>query len=75
MIQKIKRAIILGKTYSLSDLNNAQNALSIINIRNKVPILIIDDEGFGHTEKLRDEGYNLKFRRPQNSLRISYCYL
>ena len=60
MIQKIKRAIILGKTYSISDLNNAKTALSKINIRNKVPILIIDDEGFSHAEKLANEGYSLK---------------
>jgi hypothetical protein len=74
MIQKIKRAIVLGKTYSISDLNNTQNALSNINNRGKVPILIIDDEGFDDIEKLRDEGYNLKCITSIEDLRTASEY-
>ena len=69
MIKIIKRAIILGKTYSISDLNNTQTVLSNINNKGKVPILIIDDVGFDYTEKLRDEGYNIKCIKSIEDLR------
>lgn len=60
MIQTIKKAIIIGRPFSISDLNNAQNAMSQIDIRNKYRILIVDDEGFAYLEELRNEGFNIQ---------------
>lgn len=74
MIKIIKRAIILGKTYSISDLINTQTVLSNINNKSKVPILIIDDQGFDYTEKLRDEGYNIKCISSIEDLRTASEY-
>ena len=59
MIKKIKKAWIIGTPYSITDLDNPQRAFGSINIKNKIKILIIDDEEFPHAAKLRNEGYDL----------------
>lgn len=74
MIQRTKRALIAGKIYSITDLNDAQNAFSAIDIKSKIPILIIDDQGFEHTERLRDEGYNIKCIENINDLKAASEY-
>lgn len=60
MVRVIKKAIILGRPYSIADLNNPQNALSTIGNKDKFRILIIDDEGFPFLEDFRNEGYSIQ---------------
>ncbi len=74
MIQITKKALIAGRIYSIADLNDAQIAFSAIDIKGKVPILVIDDQGFEHTERLRDEGYNLKCIKRIDDLRAASEY-
>lgn len=57
MLDFIKRPIILGKVYSLADLSTAKQAFSSIDVRQRIPILFIDDEGFVYKEHLRNEKY------------------
>ncbi len=59
MLDFIKKPRIIGKFFTLADLNTSTNALSSIDIKSKIAILIIDDEDFVYKEKLRDEKYNL----------------
>ena len=59
MFHLIKKPIIIGKTYTISDLNTSKTVLSLIDIKSKVPILIIDDEDFIYKEDLRDEKFNI----------------
>ena len=60
MLDFIKKPVIIGKTYTIADLNTSRRALSSIDIKSKIPILIIDDEEFLYKEDLRDEKYNIK---------------
>ena len=60
MLDFIKKPIIIGKTYTIADLNTSRRAFSSIDIKSKIPILIIDDEEFLYKEDLRDEKYNIK---------------
>lgn len=55
----IKRPVIIGKTYSISQLNTSRKVLSLIDIKSKIPILIIDDDEFQYKEDLRDEKYSI----------------
>lgn len=59
MFKLFRRPIVIGKLYTISDLNTPKNALSAIDTKSKIPILVIDDEGFTYKEQLRDENYNL----------------
>lgn len=59
MFKFLKRPIVIGKQYTITDLNTPKNALSSIDIKQRIPILLIDDEGFIYKEQLRDEKYNL----------------
>lgn len=59
MLDFIKKPIIVGKTYSIADLNTSRNALKSIDIKSKIRILVIDDEEFSYKEDLRDENYNI----------------
>lgn len=59
MFKLFKRPIVLGKQYTIADLNTPKNALSAIDVRPKIQILLIDDEEFTYKEQLRDEKYNL----------------
>ncbi len=59
MFNFIKKPIIIGAVYSVADLNTSKNALSSIDVRSKIAILVIDDEDFVYKEALRDEKYNL----------------
>ena len=54
-----RKPIVIGKKYSIADLNTSRNALSSIDIKSRIPILIIDDEDFVYKEDLRDEKYNV----------------
>ncbi len=56
---RILKPFIVGKLYTIADLNTSQNALSLIDIKQKIPILIIDDEEFIYKETLRDDKYNI----------------
>lgn len=60
MILNIRNAIVIGRPFSIADLNNPQNALSTIDNKDKFRILIIDDEGFPLLEDFRDEGYSIR---------------
>ena len=60
MLKLFKKPIIIGKVYTISDLNTANNAFSLIDIKSKIRILIIDDEEFVYKEALREENYNIK---------------
>lgn len=60
MLDFIKKPIIIGKTYTIADLNTSRRAFSSIDIKSKIPILIIDDEEFLYKEDLRDEKYSIK---------------
>ena len=75
MIQRTKKALIAGRIYSIADLNDAQNAFSALDIKSKVPILVIDDQGFEHTERLRDEGYNLETVLNDNFTLLRECWI
>ncbi len=60
MFKLFKKPIIIGKVYTISDLNTPNNAFSLIDIKSKIRILIIDDEEFVYKEPLREENYNIK---------------
>lgn len=60
MLDFIKKPIIIGKTYTIADLNTSKRAFSSIDIKSKIPILIIDNEEFLYKEDLRDEKYSIK---------------
>ncbi len=59
MFNLFKKPIVIGKAFSIADLNTSRNALSSIDVRQRIKILIIDDEDFVYKEALRDEKYNL----------------
>ena len=59
MFKLFRRPIVIGKQYTIADLNTPENALSAIDVKQRIPILLIDDEGFSYKEQLRDENYNL----------------
>lgn len=59
MLDFINRPIVLGKVYSIADLATPSQALSSIDLRPRIPILFIDDEGFVYKEDLRDENFNI----------------
>lgn len=59
MLDFIKRPFVIGKVYSIDDLTTPKQVLSSIDVRPRIPILIIDDEGFVYKEDLRDEKYNI----------------
>jgi len=59
MFNLFRMPIVIGKQYTIADLNTPKNALSAIDIKSRIPILVIDDEGFTYKEQLRDENYNL----------------
>lgn len=50
---------IFGTLYQLSDLDTSNRAFSSINVRSRIPVLIIDDEEFAYLNELRNEKYNL----------------
>lgn len=60
MFNFLKKPRVIGKAYTIADLNTSKNALTSIDVKSRIPILIIDDEDFVYKENLRDEGYNLK---------------
>lgn len=60
MFKLFRRPIVIGKQYTIADLNTPENALSAIDVRQRIPILLIDDEGFSYKEQLMNENYNLK---------------
>lgn len=60
MFNIFKKPIVVGKAYTIADLNTSKNALSSIDVKYRIPIMIIDDEDFVYKEELRDEGYNIK---------------
>lgn len=59
MLDFINGPIVLGKMYSIADLATPKQALSCIDVRSRIPILFIDDEGFVYKEALRDEKFNI----------------
>ena len=59
MFKLFRKPIVIGKQYTIADLNTPENALSAIDVKQRIPILIIDDDGFSYKEQLRDENYNL----------------
>ncbi len=52
------RPLIFGKIHELHELNNFEKTINA-NKRNRIPILIIDDENFMYLEELRNEQFNL----------------
>lgn len=59
MLDFIKKPVVIGKTYSIADLNTSRKVLSSIDIKSKIPILIIDNDEFQYKEDLRDDKYNI----------------
>ena len=59
MFDFIKKPVVIGKTYSIADLNTSRKVLSSIDIKSKIPILIIDNDDFQYKEDLRDDKYNI----------------
>lgn len=43
----------------MSDLNTARRAFDSLSVRSKIPVLIIDDEGFTYLNELRNEQFNI----------------
>ena len=53
------KPVIWGHFYNLSDLNTTKRAFDSISARSKIPVLIIDDEGFTYLNELRNEKFNI----------------
>lgn len=74
MLDFIKRPIVLGKVYSIADLATPRQALSSIDLRSRIPILFIDDNGFVYKEELRDEKYNISCLTKIEDFRVVASY-
>lgn len=48
-----------GQIYKLSDLNTTKRAFDSLSARSKIPVLLIDDEGFTYLDELRNEKFNI----------------
>lgn len=55
----LKKPRVWGRLYNLSDLNTTKRAFDSLTVRSKIPVLIIDDEGFTYLNELRNEKFNI----------------
>lgn len=51
------KPFVIGTLYQLKDLNTTKRAFDSIDSRNKIKVLVIDDEDFTYLNPLRDEGF------------------